>query len=1819
MDRLSTISAEADKSVWTAERVETFWAVSYARDLEASRWPSRAAKFIADLLIRRFPVSAKILLVGDRDSALAEALLNVGYSVARVDVGVWLRQPAGAALRGNWLGPISNVTEPLFDVVVSVGLAECLLQEEVEPFLDILRLAVLPGGHVVVAVHNDERLEQNEVACPKTGTVFHCGQRVRSYDRLSLCDFLSCADLKAVAALEVELEESIFEHYTKVDPEFANAAYAHIGAGTTLFAIAQSAAIPHRDAGALRRANEWLERRRKLAAVPKPSIESWKWDDTNVASFWSRIAGTALDDLSFGKVLGRVLLRGIEPWLVPGGRHLDMGAGEGHMAEILAASNYAVATLEPAQERARQLKAKLAHFPAYLGHIDRLDHTQYGNFDAIIACEVIEHVLEESLPSFFASLAAALKPGGRAIFSVPNSEDLDRAMVYSPFGDILFHRWQHIRGFSSSELDTFLRRHGFEADVLYEVDLASAQHGRSPDLEELLGSVSSCVRPNARNLIAIAHRTGDPIVLPRVLSDFERLIGAPSKSTGVATPKVQFLGKRFFETLELVANNAVSVEQYSFQLELSSRFAAGDDETCLDRSMLRLFEDGKELGPAHSAHADIARLGGGRFSHWGRNLMFSSSDGQDPRHNGRRYVAIAEAAPVRTANLDERLRAGATSMLVWELPPDAIQVTDGQRCRIALPRTFAAGDDEHHPARSALELFEDGVPLGPAHALHEEIEKLGEGRFSHWGRNLMFSSSDGQDPRHNGRRYVAIAEAAPVRTANLDERLRAGATSMLVWELPPDAIQVTDGQRCRIALPRTFAAGDDEHHPARSALELFEDGVPLGPAHALHEEIEKLGEGRFSHWGRNLMFSSSDGQDPRHNGRRYVAIAEAAPVRTANLDERLRAGATSMLVWELPPDAIQVTDGQRCRIALPRTFAAGDDEHHPARSALELFEDGVPLGPAHALHEEIEKLGEGRFSHWGRNLMFSSSDGQDPRHNGRRYVAIAEAAPVRTANLDERLRAGATSMLVWELPPDAIQVTDGQRCRIALPRTFAAGDDEHHPARSALELFEDGVPLGPAHALHEEIEKLGEGRFSHWGRNLMFSSSDGQDPRHNGRRYVAIAEAAPVRTANLDERLRAGATSMLVWELPPDAIQVTDGQRCRIALPRTFAAGDDEHHPARSALELFEDGVPLGPAHALHEEIEKLGEGRFSHWGRNLMFSSSDGQDPRHNGRRYVAIAEAAPVRTANLDERLRAGATSMLVWELPPDAIQVTDGQRCRIALPRTFAAGDDEHHPARSALELFEDGVPLGPAHALHEEIEKLGEGRFSHWGRNLMFSSSDGQDPRHNGRRYVAIASLFRERSKLGHLQQVALRSIGRAALPVARTVLPRSIKARLSARTLARELARSGERTSDDRRRSLSDFQPAFLQSTFTSGPIVHCNNALAWGGVERQVVNTLRGLAKLDGSAPHLLCVRLGYGSDYDFYKAALADFPGRIRNVIDIKSARSYLARNCPELERRIQEATAWLPVDVQDEILRFAGDFAQLRPSVVHIWQDALSISAGFAARMIGVPRIIVSSRNMAAKHFAYYRPYMADGYREIARCAEIVMLNNSEAGARDYARWLGLPFDRYRIIRNGIDATVISPPPEETVRKFRASLGLVEGRPVIGSIFRFYPEKRPLLWIETAERIAAQRPDCQFVVFGTGPMKDEVFAYAQKYGFADRLYMPGTVASAALGLSIMDLFLLTSEFEGTPNVVLEASLLGVPVVAADAGGTRETIDEGVTGFVGNSAVPDDLAEKAIRVLADGAWCCRVRETGPRFVLERFGIDRMLAETLDVYDINKH
>jgi predicted O-methyltransferase YrrM len=96
------------------------------------------------------------------------------------------------------------------------------------------------------------------------------------------------------------------------------------------------------------------------------------------------------------------------------------------------------------------------------------------------------------------------------------------------------------------------------------------------------------------------------------------------------------------------------------------------------------------------------------------------------------------------------------------------------------------------------------------------------------------------------------------------------------------------------------------------------------------------------------------------------------------------------------------------------------------------------------------------------------------------------------------------------------------------------------------------------------------------------------------------------------------------WDTDSPTVEVcgpfTQGEGLGWSVPvdhPAFEVGDGLYDFSVSKLVMFEDGVPLGRPHALHELVRRLGGGLHCHWGSTLFFSTSDGSDPNTNGRRY--------------------------------------------------------------------------------------------------------------------------------------------------------------------------------------------------------------------------------------------------------------------------------------------------------------------------------------------------------------------------------------------------------------------------------------------------------------------------------------------------------------------------------------------------------------------------------------------------------------------------
>jgi glycosyltransferase involved in cell wall biosynthesis len=129
---------------------------------------------------------------------------------------------------------------------------------------------------------------------------------------------------------------------------------------------------------------------------------------------------------------------------------------------------------------------------------------------------------------------------------------------------------------------------------------------------------------------------------------------------------------------------------------------------------------------------------------------------------------------------------------------------------------------------------------------------------------------------------------------------------------------------------------------------------------------------------------------------------------------------------------------------------------------------------------------------------------------------------------------------------------------------------------------------------------------------------------------------------------------------------------------------------------------------------------------------------------------------------------------------------------------------------------------------------------------------------------------------------------------------------------------------------------------------------------------------------------------------------------------------------------------------------------------------------------------------------------------------------------------------------------------------------------------------------------------------------AFLAETDLSNRFHMPGAKPGVSIELETMDLFMLTSKFEGLPNVILEAQFYGLPVVATDAGGTREAFEQNVTGLLAEDPTPESLADYAGLFLASHARISRANGRAPKFVSKDFGLDRMIRETLDLYNLTE-
>lgn len=401
------------------------------------------------------------------------------------------------------------------------------------------------------------------------------------------------------------------------------------------------------------------------------------------------------------------------------------------------------------------------------------------------------------------------------------------------------------------------------------------------------------------------------------------------------------------------------------------------------------------------------------------------------------------------------------------------------------------------------------------------------------------------------------------------------------------------------------------------------------------------------------------------------------------------------------------------------------------------------------------------------------------------------------------------------------------------------------------------------------------------------------------------------------------------------------------------------------------------------------------------------------------------------------------------------------------------------------------------------------------------------------------------------------------------------------------------------------------TVWQKGKIVVVGGTLGPGGAERQLTATLLGLVAIGHRDVHFLHHSPMHKPN-DFFLPQLIE-AGIPFSQVDLFGDSNPVS---PGIEEALEQRLVVLG-ELGAEVAAYAREFLVRRPEIVHVWLDHVNVVAGLAALLVGVPRIVLSCRSLSPVHFSFIQPYMRPIYRLLAKSPNVTFLNNSEAGALDYRRWLGITSLKIQVVRNGFDFSTL-PPPQELPHlrsEYRRRLGIPADVPVVGVMMRISEEKRPLLWIEIARQVAQKIPKAHFLIVGNGPMRDQVETIA-KPDLTGKIHFPGHERNAAMAMAAMDLFLLTSRIEGLPNVLIEAQAVGVPPMTLDVGGARETLDDERTGWLMKSADPAQIADKIQSLFKNREHLDAVSRNGPKFVATHFSHARMLDDTMAVYGL---
>jgi glycosyltransferase involved in cell wall biosynthesis len=216
--------------------------------------------------------------------------------------------------------------------------------------------------------------------------------------------------------------------------------------------------------------------------------------------------------------------------------------------------------------------------------------------------------------------------------------------------------------------------------------------------------------------------------------------------------------------------------------------------------------------------------------------------------------------------------------------------------------------------------------------------------------------------------------------------------------------------------------------------------------------------------------------------------------------------------------------------------------------------------------------------------------------------------------------------------------------------------------------------------------------------------------------------------------------------------------------------------------------------------------------------------------------------------------------------------------------------------------------------------------------------------------------------------------------------------------------------------------------------------------------------------------------------------------------------------------------------------------------------------------------------------------------------VVGNSQAVVDFYRDKVGIEASRLSMIHSGIDPGEAGPIDENARRAARKTLGLADDAgPVLFFAGRLAEQKRVEDLLKAADILQHLYPNIRLLIAGEGPLRASLTEFARGVDLGEKAKFLGLRDDMDTLYAAADIVVLPSSYEGLPNVVMEAQLRAIPVVASAAPGTIELVEHDATGLLFPVGDSTGLARQIERVVSDEALARRLGAAGRTMIAEKF------------------